>query len=172
MFTELLPLLKGRTLLLTIAQMENGLIRLNIIPKCLKESDPVEKALTTPLSVTGSAADLDRELSMQLSGFTTSILGTGSTLAQVQEAHRAAIKDIEAENKRALDNKRKTPGSKPTETAQPPTPDPGPIFPEGKPVFGSKHSTPQPVSLFEEPAALAPVQEKLIQDEEDAAAEL
>ena len=172
MFTELLPLLKGRTLLLTIAQMDNGLIRINVIPKCLKENDSVEKALATPLSVTGSAADLDRELSMQLSGFTASILGTGSTLAQVQEAHRTAIKDVEAENKKALDSKRKTSGSKaPTETAQPPTADPGPIFPEGKLAFGSKHSTPQPVSLFEEPAANAPVQEKLAQAEEDAAAE-
>jgi len=153
MFTELLPLLADRTLVLTIARIDDGLIRLNIIPKCKpsKENDSAEKALSTPLSITGSAADLDRDLPAQLTGFASSIAQTGSNLAQVEEAHRAAIKAVETENKTKLDSKRKVSGGKTaikTESAAP-APDTGPVFQDGKPVFGTKYSVAQPANLFD-----------------------
>jgi hypothetical protein len=39
------------------------------------------------LSLTGTAAELDRELPSQLAGYTQSALETSSTLGQVREAH-------------------------------------------------------------------------------------
>ena len=107
MFTELAPLLADRTLLLTLSAGPGGIIRVNVIPKSRNETDAAEKALATPLSVTGTAADLDRDFPAQLTGYTQSILETDSTLNQIREAHKAAVKELEAENKKALDAKRK-----------------------------------------------------------------
>lgn len=156
MFTELLPLLADRTLVLTIARIDDDLLRVNIIPKCKssKENDSAEQALTTPLSVTGSAADLDRELPAQLTSFAHSVTATGSNLAQVEEAHRAALKAVEADNKKKLDDKRKLSSVKAlakTESATP-APNSGPEFKDGKPVFGTKHVVAQPASLFDAPS--------------------
>lgn len=122
MFTELAPLLADRTLLLTLSAAPGGIIRVNVIPKSRNDSDAAEKALATPLCVTGTAADLDRDLPAQLTGYTQSILETDSTLNQIREAHKAAVKELEAENKKALDAKRKTntsskPVAKPDEKA-------------------------------------------------------
>lgn len=111
MFTELEPLLADRTLVLTLSAAPGGLIRANVIPKCLKEDDAAEKALATPLSVTGTAADLDREFPGQIASYAQSICETGSTLNRIREAHKAAVKEVEAENKKALDAKRKLTGS-------------------------------------------------------------
>ncbi|HZQ54107.1 MAG TPA: PRTRC system protein E [Bryobacteraceae bacterium] len=108
MFTELEPLLADRTLLLTLSAVPGGAIRVNVIPKCRNENDAAEKALATPLSVTGTAVELDRDLPAQLTGYVQSILETDSTLNQIREAHKAAVKELEAENKKALDAKRKT----------------------------------------------------------------
>ena len=112
MFTELEPLLADRTLVLTISGIGKNLLRVNVIPKSRKENDAAEKAMTTPLSFTGTAAELDRELPAQLAGYTNSILETASTLQQVQEAHKAALQEIQAENKKAQDTKRKVAGAR------------------------------------------------------------
>lgn len=139
MFTELLPLLADRTLILTIARIDDNLVRVNVVPKSVKDNDPGEKALTRPLSVTGSAADLDRDLAMQLTGFVESAIQTSSNLAHIQEAHKAAVKAVEAENKKTLDSKRKT--ATPSITNKTEEALPGPVFKDGKPVFGTKGNT-------------------------------
>jgi PRTRC genetic system protein E len=108
MFNELEPLLADRTLLLTLSAVPGGAIRVNVVPKCRNATDTAEKALATPLSVTGTAAELDRDFPAQLTGYVQSILETDSTLNQIREAHKAALKELEAENKKALDAKRKT----------------------------------------------------------------
>lgn len=112
MFIELEPLLAERTLLLTISKIDHHAIRVNVIPKSQSENDAADKAFATPLSIIGSAAELDRELAVQLAGYTKAVLEMSSTLQQVQEAHKAALKEIEAENKKALDSKRKVSGTK------------------------------------------------------------
>lgn len=145
MFTELEQLLVYRTLLLTLSGAPDGLIRVNVIPKCLKESDSAEIALATPLSITGTAADLDRELPIQLTTYTKSILETSSTLEQLRETHKAALKELEAENKKALDAKRKSGSSnKPAPKADDGTDKQDKRIAEAKP--------PTPVaSLFDDP---------------------
>jgi hypothetical protein len=53
MFTELMPLLRKRRLLLTISLVEGDTIRATVVPQ--KASDTEDNALTTPLAITGTA---------------------------------------------------------------------------------------------------------------------
>ncbi|MGH9622441.1 MAG: PRTRC system protein E [Bryobacteraceae bacterium] len=150
MFIELEPLLADRTLVLTVSRIDRHAIRVNVIPKARRENDEAEKAIATPLSITGSAAELDRELAVQLAGYTEAILQTGSTLQQVQEVHKAALKEIEAENKKALDAKRKISGAK----APPKAEDNVAPAKDGQPVSEAKPRPPAAVttSLFDDPS--------------------
>ena len=112
MFTELLPLLKQRVLMITVSDVGDGLLRVNVIPRKLDADSDQSQALTTPLSITGSAEELDRELPGQLLTFTESVVKTGSNLAELKTQHAAAVKAVEAENKKRLDEKKKGSGSK------------------------------------------------------------
>jgi PRTRC genetic system protein E len=153
MFVELLPILKNRPVMFTVALVNDQAIRVNVIPKRLKDGDSGDDALTTPLTVTGTPEELDREFATQLVGFTGSFVKLGSNLSEIEAAHATAVKAVEAERKKDLDNKRKGSTSKaapPTSTAKP-----GPELKDGKPVFGSKAATAtEAPSLFDchEPA--------------------
>ena len=150
-FTELMPLLRQRAVMITISDVGQGLLRVNIIPRKLvvDGSSDENTALTTPLSITGKAEELDRELPGQLATFTESIARTGSNLDELKTQHAAAVKALEAENKKKLDDKKKGNGSKTAST--PPNPNPPTEFKDGKPVFGSKTapSTGENRSLFD-----------------------
>ena len=141
-FTELMPLLRQRAVMITISDVGQGLLRVNIIPRKLvvDGSSDENTALTTPLSITGKAEELDRELPGQLATFTESIARTGSNLDELKTQHAAAVKALEAENKTKLDDKKKGNGSKTAST--PPNPNPAAEFKDGKPVFGSKTTPP------------------------------
>jgi PRTRC genetic system protein E len=65
-FVELMPLLKERTLLITVARLDEQL-KVNVIPTKAKEGD--DQALTTPLSYTGSPEELDAELGKHLASY-------------------------------------------------------------------------------------------------------
>jgi PRTRC genetic system protein E len=148
-FTELMPLLRQRAVMITISDVGEGLLRVNIIPRRLEGSSEDNTALTTPLSVTGKAEELDRELPGQLTSFTESIAKAGSNLEELKTQHSAAVKAIEAENKKKLDDKKKANVSKTVST--PPKPNPPAEFKDGKPVFGSKATPPtgESRSLFD-----------------------
>lgn len=141
-FTELMPLLRQRAVMITISDIGQGLLRVNIIPRKLvvDGSSDENTALTTPLSITGKAEELDRELPGQLATFTESIARTGSNLEELKTQHTAAVKALEAENKKKLDDKKKGNGSK--TASNPPNPNPPTEFKDGKPVFGSKTAPP------------------------------
>ncbi len=89
MFVELLPLLKERTLLITVARIEQNL-KVNVIPT--KAKDGEDQALTTPLSYTGSAEELDAELGKHLASYVDSHLRLGSTLAEAKAEMDTAAK--------------------------------------------------------------------------------
>ena len=154
MFTELMPLLKQRVVMITISDVGEGLLRVNVIPRKLEGSADENGALTVPLSITGKAEELDRELPGQLASFTESVTKTGSNLDELKTQHAAAIKAVEAENRKKMDDKKKGNGSK-TANTPPATPAPTADFKDGKPVFGSK--APQPPvengSLFDTPTS-------------------
>ena len=137
MFTELMPLLKQRVVMITISDVGEGLLRVNVIPRKLEGSANENGALTAPLSITGKADELDRELPGQLTSFTESVTKTGSNLDELKTQHAAAVKAVEAENKKKIDDKKKGNGSKAANTP-PPAPAPTAEFKDGKPVFGSK----------------------------------
>lgn len=101
MFTELLPILRDRPVMLTIALVNDQAIRVNVIPKRSKEGDSGDCSLTTPLTITGTPEELDREFSGQLVAFTGSFVRLGSNLSEIEAAHATAVKAVEAERKRA-----------------------------------------------------------------------
>ena len=139
MFTELMPLLKQRVVMITISDIGEGLLRVNVIPRKLDGSSDENGALTAPLSITGKADELDRELPGQLTSFTESVTKTGSNLDELKTQHAAAVKAVEAENKKKIDDKKKGNGSR-TAGTPPAAPAPTAEFKDGKPIFGTKTS--------------------------------
>jgi PRTRC genetic system protein E len=104
-------------------------------PKRLKEATG-ENALCTPLTVTGTVDDLDRNFAAQLNSYTAAVVKLGSNLAEIEATHRAAMKAVEEEKKKDLDRKRGKPNGSKTNVE--PEPKPGPVIKDGKPVFGTK----------------------------------
>lgn len=89
MFVELVPLLKDRTVLITVASID-GKLKVNVIPTKAKEGE--QEALTTPLTFTGSAEELDAELSGHLASFVHSHVELRNTLAEAKAEMEAAAK--------------------------------------------------------------------------------
>jgi PRTRC genetic system protein E len=88
-FIELMPMLKERTVLITVALIE-GKLKVNVIPTKAKDSE--DQALTTPLSYTGSPEELDAELGKHLASYVDSHVQLGSTLAEAKAEMDAAAK--------------------------------------------------------------------------------
>jgi PRTRC genetic system protein E len=106
-FVELMPLLAGRTVLITVAREDEKTIRANIIPK--KVRDDENPALTMPLSYTGTPEELDAELGKHLAGYVECHIQLGSTLAQVKVEMEAAAKVAQEEaRKKAAERSKKT----------------------------------------------------------------
>ena len=110
MFKELSPILRQRAVLLTVTHLDEDQIRVNIIPQKIKDGE--NSALATPLSVSGTAEELDRDLPATLVGFVSSHLQMKNTLEKAQAEMDAAAKAAKAEA-----SAKKTPGKK--ETAKP-----------------------------------------------------
>ncbi len=108
MFVELMPMLKERTLLITVARLEEK-VKVNVIPTKAKEGE--EQALTTPLSYTGSPEELDAELGKHLASYVDSHVQLGSTLAEARAEMDAAAKTTRQKVKAAQQT------SKPDQTA-------------------------------------------------------
>lgn len=147
MFIELLPLLKHRAVMITASDAGDNLLRVNVIPKCLEKGKEDHDVLASPLSITATAEELDRDLPAALSGFCDSVLKTGSNLEELKAQHSAAVKALEAENRKKLADRKKSNGGSDTTSTAPAKA--GPEIKDGKPVFGSKGSTSGPASLFD-----------------------
>jgi PRTRC genetic system protein E len=92
MFKELAPLVRHRAVLFTVSHVEDDQFRVNVIPKKVADGD--NDALTTPVSVTGTVEDLDKELPQTLLHFVSSHLELKNSLerakAEMEEASKAA----------------------------------------------------------------------------------
>ena len=95
MFKELAPYLRRRAVLLTVTHIEDDQIRVNVIPQKLKDGE--NAALTTPLTVTGTADELDRELPATLVNFVSAHLQLRNTLDRARAEMDAAAKTAQAE---------------------------------------------------------------------------
>ena len=95
MFQQLMPLLRHRSVLLTVSHVSEDQVRVNVVPKKIAESE--NDALTTPMSFTGTAEELDAQLDGAIVSFVASHLELKSTLARAKEEMDAAAKTAKQE---------------------------------------------------------------------------
>ena len=105
MFTELMPLLRKRGVVFTVSLVEGDTIRATVLPQ--KASDTDDKAVTTPLAITGTAEELDRDLPQQLVEFAGAHLRLESTLASAKAEMDAATKAAHEDARKSLAPRKK-----------------------------------------------------------------
>ena len=118
MFAELYPLLAHRSLTITLAALSEGQIRVNVIPHSRSEDTKVNeqityahkdevaripdaaiKALTTPISLTGTAEEIDSRLPSVLLEFVESHKQLQASFDRASAEIAEAIKAIDDRNK-------------------------------------------------------------------------
>jgi PRTRC genetic system protein E len=109
MFTELMPLLAGRTVLITVARESDSTVRATVIPKRAGHGE--NAALATPLSFVGTPAELDQNLGPTLAEYVETHQRVGSTLAQAKAEMEVAAKAAQEEAKRKAEERRKAKAS-------------------------------------------------------------
>jgi PRTRC genetic system protein E len=103
MFVELMPLLAGRMLVITVACEDDKTVRVNVIPRVKEGENP---ALSTPLSYTGNPEELDAELGKHLASYVECHRQLGSTLAQAKAEMEAAAKAAQEEARKKAAERR------------------------------------------------------------------
>jgi len=144
MFKELAPYLRQRAVLLTVTHLEEDQIRVNVIPQKIKDGE--NNALTTPLSVTGTAEELDQELSSTIVNFVSSHLQLKNSLEKAQAEMDAASKAAHAEARTKSKTATKSVPAK-TEVTQ--------NAPSAKSAEPAKPALQKPASLFDMPTPAA-----------------
>jgi PRTRC genetic system protein E len=152
MFKELAPYLRQRAVLLTVTHVGEDQIRVNVIPQKLKDGE--NAALTTPLTVSGTAEELDRDLPATLVNFVSAHLELKNTLDRAKAEMDAAAKTAQAEARSK---------SKTSATRVAPEPEPEKAAETTKPL-PQPPERPKTASLFDGPAPADPAAD---QDEED-----
>ena len=163
MFKELQPLLAKRSLTITVAALNGEEIRVNVIPHSRPEDtkineqikyshkdevaaipDAAVKALTTPISLTGTAEEIDAKLSDVLLQFVESHTGLQATFDRACTEISEAVKAIDERNKNK--SKAKTAGTKTQQKEDPkPKPEDGkPKTEETLPLWWTDSSVPPP----------------------------
>jgi PRTRC genetic system protein E len=118
MFSELMPLIERRTITITVAALNEGHIRVNVVPAALAEDSKVNDkigysnidkiaqipesaihALTTPLSLTGAPDEIDAQLAEQLKAFVDSHLALQQSVDRARREIADAVKAIEERDK-------------------------------------------------------------------------
>ena len=147
MFIELMPLLAGRTVLITVAKVADKTLRVNVIPTQTKADE--NPALTTPLTYTGPPEELDAELGKHLAGYVQIHQQTASTLAEAKAAMEAAAKAAQEEAKRRKASPRPPDKGTAAMAAEPASPAPAETvpFPASTGTLGLfPPTTPEPAS--------------------------
>jgi PRTRC genetic system protein E len=117
-FTELKKLIAKRSLTITVAVLENEQIRVNVVPHARQEDSKVNdqikysnksevasvpeeaiKALTTPLSITGTAEEIDAKFPAILCEYVESHVQLQETLDRASSEIAEAVKAIDERNK-------------------------------------------------------------------------
>ena len=155
MFKELAPYLRQRAVLLTVTHIENDQIRVNVIPQKLKDGETA--ALTTPLTVTGTADELDNDLPATLVNFVSAHLQLKNTLDRAKAEMDAAAKTAQAEAR----SKSKTTAKK--EPPKPETTTPADTPKQAQPI---KEEPSRTASLFDAPAPPTTTTSESDEDEE------
>jgi PRTRC genetic system protein E len=125
MFREFLPILRTRSITITLSLLKNDVIRANFFP--MKLDDKESSALREPLSVEGSAEDLDSELNSAIVGYVATHLTIKESLertkVEMQAVEKAAKDELNAakakQKKKSVEAEKKEP-AKPPERPEPP----------------------------------------------------
>jgi PRTRC genetic system protein E len=141
MFQQLVPLLRQRSVLLTVTAVEHDQIRVNVLPKKLAEGE--NTALTTPMSFTGTAQELDAQLPDAIVSYVSSYLELKNTLDRAKEEMAAAAKlaQEEARNKSKA-AKKSAPVAAPAKKEEPKVAEP----PKAPGLFDMSPSTSTPAA--------------------------
>lgn len=118
MFTELKKLIAKRSLTITVAVLDNEQIRVNVVPNARPEDKKVNeqisyshknevaslpdeaiKALTTPISITGTAEEVDERLPSILSQYVDSHVQLQNSFNRASNEIAEAVKAIDERNK-------------------------------------------------------------------------
>jgi PRTRC genetic system protein E len=138
-----MPLLAGRTVLITVAKVDDKTLRVNVIPTQAKADE--NPALSTPLTYTGSPEELDAELGKHLAGYVHVHQQTGSTLAEAKATMETAAKAAQEEAKRKAEERKKASQKQPdkgtTSTAAEPAAGPSSASPTSAESESSSAST-------------------------------
>jgi len=129
LFTQLEPILNGRTLLITVSKGTDEALTVNVIPKGGDDQDSA--ALKAPLCFTGTAEELDREWLTQLRSFVEAHEALSSNLAQIKAEMEQAEKEARAKARKKSAAGKK---SEPPKAARPPEP-PKPAAPTSMNLF-------------------------------------
>jgi len=105
-----MPILADRTVVITVARLNDDAIRVNVIPQRTGETE--NAALATPFSITGTPAELDAELSVHLMGYIESHRQLRTSLAEAKSRMDAAAKAAQEEAKRKTAERKKKPEEK------------------------------------------------------------
>jgi PRTRC genetic system protein E len=155
MFKELAPYLRQRAVLLTVTHIEDDQIRVNVIPQKLKDGE--NAALTTPLTVTGTADELDNDLPATLVNFVSAHLQLRNTLDRAKAEMDAAAKTAQAEARSKAKTTAKKEPPKPETTTPTDTP---------KPAQPVKEEPSRRAGLFDAPAPPATTATESDEEEE------
>ena len=136
MFIELMPLLAGRTVLITVAKVDDKTLRVNVIPHAKADENPV---LSTPLTYTGPLEELDAELGKHLAGYVQTHQQVASTLAEAKATMEAAAKAAQEEAKRKAEERKRAQQKPPDKGSAPATAQPASAI---QPVAESEASPP------------------------------
>jgi len=186
MFKELAPLLRHRSVLLTVTHIEEDQFRVNVVPKKIADGD--NNALTTPLSVTGTVDELDAQLPQTLQSFVCSHLELKNSLerAKAEMEGAATAAQAEARGKRnkaqatkkdALGKGAAVPPSSPSTSALEQKPEPPetaslfdiPVEPASTAAPAPFAATPAVTDVEEEQEILAEIAERGESAEDDEA---
>lgn len=128
-FSQMLPLLADRTVVLVVAKADDGNLTVSVIPKRVKDSE--NSALLTPMCCTGAADELDRDLPAQLGNFVAGYVRLSNNLAEIererQDAEKAAREQARAKQKGSAAAKKNETDDK-AEPAKPAGPPPPPML--------------------------------------------
>jgi len=135
--------------MLTISLVNDDVLHVNVIPhrKTIRESDTGDIALSSPLTVTATAEELDRDFARQIASFSGSFEKAASNLQEIESAHTAAVKALEEERKKELKNRKPTAAQE-----KPANENSAPPSAPAKLVFGSRpqgSAAPVNQSLFD-----------------------
>jgi PRTRC genetic system protein E len=160
MFKELAPLLSERSLILTLTAGEGDQVHLTITPQLRKEDS---KGLSQPISVSGTAEELDTSLAESLVAYTAEVMTFDRSFKQVKASMDASLAELKAESDKKIAEAKKNGKN----TAKPVTPVKQEVKKPEPPAPASLFGNMEPAPTTDAPAAAAETDEESDEDAGD-----